>query len=73
MSEFSGIPLALGGRVLPEDLAIASCPQMIPPLTDAEATVIIETVVAVLACRGSVSGAAEHRRASEHPNVENVP
>lgn len=59
--EFSGIPLALGGRVLPEDLAIELARTMFPRLlTDAEATVIIETVVAVLACRGSVSGAAEH-------------
>lgn len=66
--EFSAIPLSLGDRILPEELAIELARTLFPRLlADAEARVIVETVVAVLACRGSVSGAAD--RLGVHRNT----
>lgn len=66
--EFSAIPLSLGERVLPEELAIELAHTVFPHLlADVEARVIAESVVAVLACRGSVSKAAD--RLGVHRNT----
>lgn len=66
--EFTAIPLSLAERALPEGLAIELARTMFPELlADSEAAVIVETVVALLSCRGSVSGAAE--RLGVHRNT----
>ncbi|WP_309130770.1 helix-turn-helix domain-containing protein [Brevibacterium sp.] len=66
--EFAAIPLGLAQGALPRELAVELARAMFPELlADVEAHVIIETIVALLDCRGSVSKAAQ--RLGVHRNT----